>query len=88
MTSCRADIFAALPRHTRPFRGLEVYNPTTDEIRRNTTDVLACWFIDGDYIEESSFVLHAYFTGVDEHSMMLQPSLNHLTDQTSGLLPS
>jgi len=47
-------------------RGLDVYDPTTGEIRSSSTDDIACWFIDSDYNEESFFVRHAYFTGADE----------------------
>src|SRR5450759_4370717 len=47
-------------------RGLDVYDPTTGEIRSSSTDDIACWFIDSDYNEESFFVRHAYFTGANE----------------------
>jgi adenine-specific DNA-methyltransferase len=47
-------------------RGLDVYDPTTGEIRSSSTDDIACWFIDTDYNEESFFVRRAYFTGADE----------------------
>lgn len=47
-------------------RGVDVYDPTTGEIRSNSTDDIACWFIDTDYNEESFFVRHAYFTGAHE----------------------
>ena len=47
-------------------RGVDVYDPTTGAIRSNSTDDIACWFIDTDYNEESFFVRHAYFTGADE----------------------
>jgi len=40
--------------------GLDVYDPTTGAIRSNTTDEIACWFIDSDYNEESFFVHHAF----------------------------
>ncbi len=43
--------------------GVDVYDPTTGEIRSSSTDDIACWFIDTDYNEESFFVRHAYFTG-------------------------
>jgi len=43
--------------------GVDVYDPTTGEIRNNSTDDIACWFIDTDYDEDSFFVRHAYFTG-------------------------
>src|SRR6185312_6717352 len=47
-------------------RGVDVYDPTTGQIRSNSTDDIACWFIDTDYNGESFFVRHAYFTGGDE----------------------
>ncbi len=47
-------------------RGVDVYDPTTGQIRSNSTDDIACWFIDTRYNEESFFVRHAYFTGADE----------------------
>jgi adenine-specific DNA-methyltransferase len=47
-------------------RGVDVYDPTTGEIPSNSTDDIACWFIDTNYNEESFFVRHAYFTGADE----------------------
>lgn len=43
--------------------GVDVYDPTTGAIRSNSTDDIACWFIDTEYNEESFFVRHAYFTG-------------------------
>jgi adenine-specific DNA-methyltransferase len=46
--------------------GLDIYDPNTGEIRSNTTDEIACWFIDTDYNGESFFVRHAYFTGADK----------------------
>jgi adenine-specific DNA-methyltransferase len=42
-------------------RGVDVYDPTTGEVRSNTTDDIACWFIDTDYDGQSFFVRHAYF---------------------------
>jgi Adenine specific DNA methylase Mod len=47
-------------------KGLDVYDPTTGQIRSNSTDDIACWFIDTDYNSESFFVRHAYFTGAEE----------------------
>jgi adenine-specific DNA-methyltransferase len=63
------------------FRGLDVYDPTTGEIRSNTTDEIACWFIDSDYNEESFFVRHAYFTGADEPYKKLQRALKAEIDE-------
>jgi adenine-specific DNA-methyltransferase len=44
-------------------RGVDVYDPTTGDIRNGNTDDIACWFIDSNYNEEAFFVRHAYFTG-------------------------
>ena len=47
-------------------RGLDIYDPTTGEIRSNGIDDIACWFLDTDYNGESFFVRHAYFTGAGD----------------------
>jgi len=47
-------------------KGVDVYDPTTGQIRSHSTNDIACWFIDTDYNEESFFVRHAYFTGADQ----------------------
>ena len=77
-----------LELHTLPdgklqveLRGLDVYDPTTGEIRSDTTDEIACWFIDTDYNEESFFVRHAYFTGADEPYKRLQRALRAEIDE-------
>lgn len=44
-------------------KGVDVYDPTTGQIRNSSVDDIACWFIDTDYNGESFFVRHAYFTG-------------------------
>ncbi|MGI8434496.1 MAG: site-specific DNA-methyltransferase [Nocardioidaceae bacterium] len=44
-------------------RGVDVYNPTTGDVRSSDTDDIAMWMIDTDYNEESFFVRHCYFTG-------------------------
>jgi adenine-specific DNA-methyltransferase len=46
-------------------RGIDVYDPTTGEIRSDSPDEIASWFIDTDYNGESFFVRHAYFCGGD-----------------------
>lgn len=56
-------------------RGLDVYDPTTGEIRSTSTDDIACWFIDTMYNGESFFVRHAYFTGAGEPYEKLQRAL-------------
>jgi len=50
---------------TVELKGLDIYDPTTGEIRSGSTDDIACWFIDTNYNGESFFVRHAYFTGAD-----------------------
>ncbi|MBX3460767.1 MAG: site-specific DNA-methyltransferase [Planctomycetes bacterium] len=47
-------------------KGVDVYDPTTGEIRSSSTDDIACWFIDTNYNEESFFVRHAYYCGADD----------------------
>ena len=47
-------------------KGVDVYDPTTGLVRSNSTDDIACWFIDTNYNGESFFVRHAYFTGEDK----------------------
>jgi adenine-specific DNA-methyltransferase len=47
-------------------RGLDIYDPTTGELRSSSVDDIACWFLDTAYDGESFFVRHAYFTGADD----------------------
>ena len=61
--------------------GLDVYDPTTGAIRSNTTDDIACWFIDTSYNGESFFVRHAYFTGADEPYEKLKRALRAEIDE-------
>jgi adenine-specific DNA-methyltransferase len=56
-------------------KGVDIYDPTTGEIRSDSTDEIACWFIDTNYNEESFFVRHAYFTGGDRPYEKLQRAL-------------
>jgi adenine-specific DNA-methyltransferase len=63
--------------------GLDVYDPTTGEIRNNSTDDIACWFIDTDYNGESFFVRHAYFTGADRPYEKLKRALRAEIDEAA-----
>ena len=56
-------------------KGVDVYDPTTGQIRSASTDDIACWFIDTDYNSESFFVRHAYFTGAGEPYKKLKQTL-------------
>jgi adenine-specific DNA-methyltransferase len=62
-------------------RGVDVYDPTTGEIRSSSTDDIACWFIDTNYNGESFFVRHAYFTGADEPYEKLKRALRADIDE-------
>ena len=64
-------------------KGVDVYDPTTGEIRSNSTDDIACWFIDTDYNGESFFVRHAYFTGADEPYEKLKRALRAEIDEAA-----
>jgi adenine-specific DNA-methyltransferase len=61
-------------------RGVDVYDPTTQEIRSHSTDDIACWFIDTAYNGESFFVRHAYFTGADDPYDKLKRALRAEVD--------
>ena len=56
-------------------KGLDIYDPTTGEIRSSSTDDIACWFIDTNYNGESFFVRQAYFTGANKPLEKLKKTL-------------
>jgi adenine-specific DNA-methyltransferase len=64
-------------------KGVDVYDPTTGQIRNSSTDDIACWFIDTDYNGESFFVRHAYFTGADEPYDKLKRALRAEIDEAA-----
>ncbi len=64
-------------------KGVDVYDPTTGQIRSSSTDDIACWFIDTDYNSESFFVRHAYFTGAQEPYDKLKRALRAEIDETA-----
>jgi len=70
-------------RYSVHLRGLDVYDPTTGEVRSNSTDDIACWFIDTDYNEETFIVRHAYFTGADQPYEKLQRALRAEIDESA-----
>ena len=68
------------PLTTRHFsqvivHGVDVFHPNTGEIRSDSTDGIACWFIDTDYNAESFFVRHAYFLGANDPYKSLKTTL-------------
>ena len=55
--------------------GVDVFHPSTGEVRSNGPEGIACWFIDTDYNEESFFVRHAYFLGASDPYKSLKTTL-------------
>jgi adenine-specific DNA-methyltransferase len=68
---------------TVTIKGVDIFDPTTGEIRSSSTDDIACWFIDTDYNGESFFVRHAYFTGADEPYEKLKRALRADIDEAA-----
>jgi adenine-specific DNA-methyltransferase len=68
---------------TVEIKGVDVYDPTTGQIRSSSTDEIACWFIDTDYDGEGFFVRHAYFTGADEPYEKLKRALRAEIDEAA-----
>jgi adenine-specific DNA-methyltransferase len=68
---------------TVELRGVDIYDPTTGEVRSSSTNEIACWFIDTDYDQESFFVRHAYFTGGDDPYDRLRRALRAEIDEPS-----
>jgi adenine-specific DNA-methyltransferase len=66
-------------------KGVDVYDPTTGQIRTSSTDDIACWFIDTDYNGESFFVRHAYFTGAEEPYEKLKRALRADIDEAAWI---
>ena len=56
-------------------KGVDVFDPSTGEVRSDGADGIACWFIDTDYNEESFFVRHAYFLGANDPYKTLKTTL-------------
>ena len=62
-------------------RGVDVFDPSTGEVRSDDTDKIACWFIDTDYNGESFFVRHAYFLGQNDPYKALKTTLKAEIDE-------
>jgi adenine-specific DNA-methyltransferase len=61
--------------------GVDVFDPSTGEVRSDGPDGIACWFIDTDYNEESFFVRHAYFLGANDPYKSLKTTLKAEIDE-------
>jgi adenine-specific DNA-methyltransferase len=69
--------------------GVDVFDPSTGEIRSDGADGIACWFIDTDYNEESFFVRHAYFLGANDPYNALKTTLKaEINEDAWGTLHS
>ncbi|MCT9119092.1 site-specific DNA-methyltransferase [Cupriavidus gilardii] len=55
--------------------GVDVFHPSTGEVRSDGAEGIACWFLDTDYNEESFFVRHAYFLGANDPYKALKTTL-------------
>jgi len=55
--------------------GVDVFHPSSGEVRSDGAEGIACWFIDTDYNEESFFVRHAYFLGANDPYKSLKTTL-------------
>lgn len=60
---------------TVELRGVDVYDPTTGDVRSQGPDRVALWMIDTDYDGESFFVRHCYFTGGTDPYKRLKTAL-------------
>jgi adenine-specific DNA-methyltransferase len=61
--------------------GVDVFHPTTGEVRSDGPEGIACWFVDTDYNEESFFVRHAYFLGANDPYGSLKTTLKAEIDE-------
>ncbi|MDB4873554.1 MAG: site-specific DNA-methyltransferase, partial [Gemmatimonadales bacterium] len=64
-------------------KGVDVYVPTTGEIRSSGPGDIALWMIDTDYDEESFFVKHCYFTGSNDPYERLKKALKAEIDEAA-----
>ena len=62
-------------------KGVDIYDPTTGEVRSNDTSQIALWMVDTDYNGESFFVRHCYFTGGNDPYKRLKTALKADIDE-------
>jgi adenine-specific DNA-methyltransferase len=75
------DILPAADQIQVKVNGVDVFHPNTGEVRSDSPDGIACWFIDTDYNEESFFVRHAYFLGQNDPYKALRTTLKAEIDE-------
>jgi len=64
-------------------RGLDNCNPTAGEVAPQSTDDIACWFIDTAYDNRQFFVRHAHFLGADDPYDKLRRALRADIDEAA-----
>lgn len=79
------DVKQSQGQVTVTIKGLDIYDPTTGEIRSSSTADIACWFIDTNYDGNSFFVRHAYFTGAGDPYEQLKRALRADIDEEAWL---
>ncbi len=62
-------------------RGVDIFFPSTGEVRSDNEDGIACWFVDTDYDQESFFVRQAYFLGAKNPYEALKKTLKADIDE-------
>lgn len=75
------DISKTADGYVVDLKGVDIYDPTTGEVRSNDTSQIALWMIDTDYNGESFFVRHCYFTGDNDPYKRLKMALKADIDQ-------
>ncbi|WP_031279418.1 site-specific DNA-methyltransferase [Candidatus Microthrix parvicella] len=75
------EIVEADNQLTVTLHGVDVYDPSTGEVRSRDTDQIALWMIDSDYDGESFYVRHAYFTGGQDPYKKLKRALKAEIDE-------
>ena len=61
--------------------GVDVFDPSSGEVRSDGPDGIACWFIDTDYNQENFLVRHAYFLGANDPYSSLKTTLKAEIDE-------
>jgi adenine-specific DNA-methyltransferase len=75
------DITKVDDHYVVDLKGVDVYDPTTGDVRSNDTSQIALWMIDTDYNGESFFVRHCYFTGGNDPYKRLKTALKADIDE-------
>ena len=76
------DIIPAPDDHIQvKVNGVDIFHPSSGEVRSDNADGIACWFIDTDYNEEAFFVRHAYFLGANDPYKALKTTLKAEIDR-------